>query len=191
MAQWQAAWPPASTGRWHPQPLRPAPDAPPGEPILDVVQEALRHQRVLVQVDKMWRLGRIQGVTSPAGSRSPALAACLAPLSLGARSPPAPSLTWQGTQCPPGLAGRTGDVKEKALEGEPWTGTQHLGGNGRVPCRGSGASGGARAQPSALEGSGGSWSYDGPSDTQGEEGPSTGPAPPSPEILDTLERGLQ
>lgn len=61
VAQWQAAWPPASTGRWHPQPLRPAPDASPGEPILDVVQEALRHQRVLVQVDKMRRLGRMGG----------------------------------------------------------------------------------------------------------------------------------
>lgn len=38
---------------------RPAPRGPPpGDPILDVIEETLRHQRVLVQVDEMWRLGR-------------------------------------------------------------------------------------------------------------------------------------
>lgn len=63
----RAAWPggrqrgPGEHGQAAPQPHRPTPDAPPGEPILDVVQEALRHQRVLVQVDKMRRLGGIGG----------------------------------------------------------------------------------------------------------------------------------
>lgn len=110
----RAAWPggrqrgPGEHGQAAPQPHRPTPDAPPGEPILDVVQEALRHQRVLVQVDKMRRLGGgDRKVTSPAGSRSPAPTPCLAPLSLGTRSPQARAspgrghsvlLAWQGGQ---------------------------------------------------------------------------------------------
>lgn len=44
-----------------PGPTTPTPATSPGEPILDVVQEALRHQWVLVQVDKMRRLGGIGG----------------------------------------------------------------------------------------------------------------------------------
>lgn len=63
-----------------PVPRRP----PPGDPILDIVEQALGHEGVLVQVDQMWRLGR-QGVTSLGEGRSLTLAAHC-PLSLG---PPA------------------------------------------------------------------------------------------------------
>lgn len=50
---------------WLPGPLSP------GDPILDVVEEALGHQWVLIQVDEVWCLQRDRRIIFPAEGQEP------------------------------------------------------------------------------------------------------------------------
>jgi hypothetical protein len=84
---------------------------PPGDSILDVVKEALGHQWVFIQVDKMWRLGETEELPLLGRSRSSILATP-PDLSPGAR-PLVLGLFFQGHSALPSLAEKIGNLKEK------------------------------------------------------------------------------